>query len=288
MMESEKKMNDNNNMTITITEKINLQKVLYLYSLNEEELFKFCKKDKDIKYYNSTINTLADYIINGNDTNDKVYVKNNCNRYYCNNSLQLLQTDIRNFIYPDNTYDYDIKNCSASIMLYLSKVNNLDYKHIDYYVNNRDSIIEKYKKVGRPIDILFSWMVGGCIKFYKLNGAGIKKPRIVLKYIQDKLDDNDVVGRWVNDFCDIKNAGEFDELSRKDKKKFTTSVSDLYDEFSEWAKENGCHKGITKLKFSKYLDGNFKKKKQKRGGNAFERITLKSEKSEGKNDCDFS
>ena len=143
-MNSQKKMNDNN-MTITITEKINLQKVLYLYSLNEEELFKFCKKDKDTKYYNSTINTLADYIINGNDTNDKVYVKNNCNRYYCNNSLQLLQTDIRNFIYPDNTYDYDIKNCSASIMLYLSKVNNLDHKHIEYYINNRDNIIEKYK-----------------------------------------------------------------------------------------------------------------------------------------------
>ena len=143
-MKSQKKMNDNNNMTITITEKINLQKVLYLYSLNEEELFKFCKKDKDIKYYNSTINTIADYIINGNDTNDKVYVKNNCNRYYCNNSLQLLQTDIRNFIYPNNTYDYDIKNCSASIMLHLSKINNLDHKHIEYYVNNRDNIIEKY------------------------------------------------------------------------------------------------------------------------------------------------
>lgn len=143
-MKSEKKIIDNNNMTITITEKINLQKVLYLYSLNEEELFKFCKKNKDIKYYNSTINTIADYIINGNDTNDKVYVKNNCNRYYCNNSLQLLQTDIRNFIYPNNTYDYDIKNCSASIMLHLSKINNLDHKHIEYYVNNRDNIIEKY------------------------------------------------------------------------------------------------------------------------------------------------
>lgn len=143
-MKFEKKIIDNNNMTITITEKINLQKVLYLYSLNEEELFKFCKKNKDIKYYNSTINTIADYIINGNDTNDKVYVKNNCNRYYCNNSLQLLQTDIRNFIYPNNTYDYDIKNCSASIMLHLSKINNLDHKHIEYYVNNRDNIIEKY------------------------------------------------------------------------------------------------------------------------------------------------
>lgn len=144
MMKSEKIIFENN-MTITITEKINLQKVLYLYSLNEEELFKFCKKDKDTKYYNSTINTLADYIINGNDTNDKIYVKNNCNRYYCNNSLQLLQTDIRNFIYPDNTYDYDIKNCNASIMLYLSKINNLDHKHIEYYINNRDNIIEKYK-----------------------------------------------------------------------------------------------------------------------------------------------
>ena len=136
---------------ITITEKINLQNVLYLYSLNEEELFKYCKKDKDIKYYNSTINILADYIINGNDTNDKVYVKNNCNRYYCNNSLQLLQTDIRNFIYPDNTYDYDIKNCSPSIMLYLSKLNNLNHKHIQYYIDNRDLIIQKYNSTKKEI-----------------------------------------------------------------------------------------------------------------------------------------
>ena len=132
------------NMTITINEKINLQKVLFLYSLTDIELYKFCKTDKDPKYYTSTRNTLADYIINGCDTNIKIYKKNNCNRYYCNNSLQQLQTDIRNFIYPDNTYDYDIKNCSASIMLYLSKLNNLDYSHIENYVKNRDKIISKY------------------------------------------------------------------------------------------------------------------------------------------------
>ena len=133
-----------NNMTITINEKINLQKVLYLYSLTDIELYKFCKSDKDSKYYTSTRNTLAEYIINGGDTNIKIYKKNNCNRYYCNNSLQQLQTDIRNFIYPDNTYDYDIKNCSASIMLYLSKLNNLNYTHIENYVKNRDKIISKY------------------------------------------------------------------------------------------------------------------------------------------------
>lgn len=160
-----------------------------------------------------------------------------------------------------------------------------DPKKYKYYEAD-NQIIDKYKKAGRPIDILFSWMVQGCKEFYALNGEGIKKPPIVLKYIQDKLDDNDVVGRWVNEFCDIKNASEFDELSRKDKKKYTTSVGDLFYDFSEWAKESGCHKGITKLKFSKYLDGNFKKKKQQRGGNAFERITLKSVGDEDK--CDFS
>ena len=132
-------------MTITINEKINLQKVLFLYSLSDVELFHFCKTDKDPKYYTSTRNTLAEYIINGSNINKKIYKKNNCNRYYCNNSLQQLQTDIRNFIYPDNTYDYDIKNCSASIMLYLCKLNNLDYSHIQNYVKNRDKIIIKYK-----------------------------------------------------------------------------------------------------------------------------------------------
>lgn len=129
---------------ITIKEKINLQKVLYLYNLNQQELFKYCKNQKEEVYYTKTLNILAEYIINGTNENDKIYIKNNCNRYYCNNSLQQLQSDIRNFIYPDNTYDYDLKNCSASIMLYLCKINDLNHNHIKYYVDNRDLIIEKY------------------------------------------------------------------------------------------------------------------------------------------------
>ena len=133
-----------NNMPIEINERINLDKVLFLYNMSDIELYNFCKTDKDPKYYTSTRNTLAEYIINGSNTNKKIYKKNNCNRYYCNNSLQQLQTDIRNFIYPDNTYDYDIKNCSASIMLYLCKLNNLNYTHIENYVKNRDKIISKY------------------------------------------------------------------------------------------------------------------------------------------------
>ena len=133
-----------NNMTITINERINLQKILFLYNLSDIELFQFCKTDKDPKYYTSTRNILADYILTGSNINKKIYKNNNCNRYYCNNSLQQLQTDIRNFIYPDNTYDYDIKNCSASIMLYLCKLNNLNYTHIENYVKNRDKFIINY------------------------------------------------------------------------------------------------------------------------------------------------
>ena len=148
MMKNNKSENNKmiNNMMnqIIINEKINLQKILYLYSLTDKELFKYCKNDKDDKDYTKIINILSDYIINGTESNHKLYVKNNCNRYYCNNSLQSLQKDIRNFIYPDNTYDYDIKNCASSIMLYLSKINNLNHTNIEYYVNNRDLIIEKY------------------------------------------------------------------------------------------------------------------------------------------------
>ena len=136
---------NNMNNQIIINEKINLDKVKFLFSLTEEELTKYFKNSPDkTKYITETKNILAEYISNGSSINKKIYTKSACNRYYCNNSLQRLQNDIRNFIMVD-CYDYDLKSATFSVMVYLAKKHNLPYNHIEYFINNKDMLYEKYE-----------------------------------------------------------------------------------------------------------------------------------------------
>lgn len=143
---SAKNISTNNMLNqITINEKINLEKVKFLFSLTEEELTKYFKNSTDKKkYIIETKNILADYVSNGSSTNKKIYTKSPCNRYYSNNSLQRLQNDIRNFIMVD-CYDYDLKSATFSVALYLAKKHNLPYNHIEYFINNKDMLYEKYE-----------------------------------------------------------------------------------------------------------------------------------------------
>ncbi len=143
---SAKNISTNNMLNqITINEKINLEKVKFLFSLTEEELTKYFKNSTDKKkYIIETKNILADYVSNGSSTNKKIYTKSPCNRYYSNNSLQRLQNDIRNFIMVD-CYDYDLKSGMFSVALYLAKKHNLPHNHIEYFINNKDMLYEKYE-----------------------------------------------------------------------------------------------------------------------------------------------
>ena len=134
---SKKKIIDNN-MTneINFNVKLNLDKIKYLYSLPVEELAD--TKEKQIQRQN----ILAEYIANGSSTVKINYIKKSNNRFY--NSIQYLKGDIRNFILQD-CYDYDLKSSTYSVMLYLSKKNKLPYDYIEYFVNNKDMLYEKYE-----------------------------------------------------------------------------------------------------------------------------------------------
>jgi len=138
--------------SIILQEHINSEKLFYLYSLPWEKITKYVKKDKEIKYYTEVKNILSDYVLKGKSINEKTYsVSDTCNRLYCNSSLQKLQNDITNFLLPDNCYDYDITCARPSVSRYLSKINDLPYDKIDYYIKNRSTIIEKSGKTKAEI-----------------------------------------------------------------------------------------------------------------------------------------
>jgi phage/plasmid-associated DNA primase len=132
--------------SVIIHEHINLKNLFYLYSLNQDKITQYFKSNTNENYHTETHNILNNYILDGKSINIKVYSNNNCNRLYCNNSLQKLQNDICNFICPDNCYDYDLKSARPTISKYLCKKNNLPYDKIHYYVINRNNIMKKYEK----------------------------------------------------------------------------------------------------------------------------------------------
>lgn len=132
--------------SIVIQEHINLENLFYLYSLHIDKITQYFKSNIDKKYYTEINNILSNYVVQGKSINEKIYSNNKCNRIYSNNSLQKLQNDISNFLCPNKCYDYDLKSARPTITRYLCKKHNLTYDKINYYVNNRNNIMEKYNK----------------------------------------------------------------------------------------------------------------------------------------------
>lgn len=139
-------------------------------------------------------------------------------------------------------------------------------KENKYYAADK-SLAKKYKDEGREIDILFSWMVEGCVKFYALDGESIPQPDIVKYYKQDKMDEADMIKQFLDGMCEIMTRNDWKKWEEENKgknkgrkqkrdalkKKFRISRPEFYNEFSYWAKENDCHAGYTKPRFYKEI-----------------------------------
>ena len=143
------------------------------------------------------------------------------------------------------------------------------------YYDADNELIEKFKKEGREIDILFSWLVVGCIEFYKVMQNGIKKPQIVKDYIENKIGENDVVGLWLSEKCELIDSKTWSSMTKLERKNYTSQSAELYFDFSEWAKSNNCHSGYGKVKFYEHLTERATKRKTK-NGYVFDRISLLS------------
>jgi len=149
---------------------------------------------------------------------------------------------------------------------------NYDITKYNYYETDEE-LINKYKIHGRTIDIYFSWLIAGCMEFYKTKNNGIYKPKIVLDYINEKTTENDIAGLWMDERCNIKSVDEWFMMNSKDRRVYISLSSVLYDDFSIWANKNGLHKGYGKIDFNKRLETQFPKKITNEG-RSFERISL--------------
>jgi len=149
-----------------------------------------------------------------------------------------------------------------------------DESRYSYFEANK-KIINIYKTEGRQINILFSWLVDGCVKFYKTIDEGISKPIIVEKFIWDKIYKNDPVGRWIEENCDVYNAMDFKKLKSHERTNYMGYGNDLYCDYKQWVIDEGDSTlKRKKQKFFLILQGRFKKVRRANGF-FFQRIYLK-------------
>ena len=139
----------------------------------------------------------------------------------------------------------------------LGRYNTKKYK---YYDADED-IKQKYESIGRPINMLFSWLVDGCIKFYKHMGQGIEAPKIVSQYAKDTIESQDHASMFIDEFYEIIDQDTWDNMDPDEQKDNSILASVIYQKFSSWAHENECHNNWGKVRFYKSLEERCPKKR---------------------------
>lgn len=70
-------------------------------------------------------------------------------RLYCGNSIQGLPKDIRGLLLRDITTDIDMKNAHPVILKYICKINNIKCPYLDYYIRNRETVLQEFGEDGK-------------------------------------------------------------------------------------------------------------------------------------------
>jgi P4 family phage/plasmid primase-like protien len=87
-------------------------------------------------------------------------------------------------------------------------------------------------------DNFFSWLVGGAKEFYA-NNMKLKTPQLVIEAKKKSVAENDVVGEFLNECCNILGKTEFNALSKSDKQEWTVQREEIIAKFNKWVDDNG-------------------------------------------------
>ena len=211
-----KKNNLTNNMNSQIfNDEFEIEKCKILYCLEDKQLLKYTNHTEysDIEntnYVKSIKNSLKKLILSESNIIKRQYNKSGCNRIYCEGfGLQYFSNSILQFILPDNSCEYDMKNCNPQILLYLYKKHNLEYTHIKNYCENRDELLETNNLKKTDINKL-------------TNFDHPKKQNI--KWLDDLIHEINNNKPLLFSFENEKINKDYQKLKKKDSKNFLSSM----------------------------------------------------------------
>ena len=178
-----------------LIERHDLRKIHYLYSLSFIEFkalcSKSCKNEEERKVKFKIMQEFCKTNIKTRGETKRIYsysqltIQELGGRLYCGNSIQGLQSHFRGFL-MSHTTDIDMKNAHPVILRYVCKKYNIPCPNLEYYINNRDSILEGFpdKAEGKTA---FLKSVNDNKHNFKIKDKFFKKFDIEMKVIQGLL-----------------------------------------------------------------------------------------------------
>lgn len=132
-------------------EQVSVDKVKYLSTLTLSKYIELITKDDDIKVKTKAeregeFRYFQKYCKDMIKCNGKIaktyYQKEDRGRYYSPDSIQMRPGAVRGFLLDGVGTDIDMVNCHPVILLYICKQNEVICPILEYYVNNRSSMIK--------------------------------------------------------------------------------------------------------------------------------------------------
>lgn len=174
---------------------IDLNKVKYLLTLSNDTIADSMEEGKwkkcEIKKYVSDVKSVLSKIFEGGVSSiEKRYSVRDGNRMWCEDTIQNLERNVRNFIMADGIRDYDMRNAQPTILLYIYKSLGLESTWLEMYINERDEILRESELSKNDVIKLFnqsnpvhkkSAKITEMIKEYTKNRV------IIIKENQDKI-----------------------------------------------------------------------------------------------------
>ena len=153
---------------MNISERVNLEAVQYLDSFTFEQFSDDCIRDAEVKgektplpksikqWYTTLKNFCKSHIKNKGEVRQIYHYSIHTpaglgGRLFCSNSVQSIWNVYRGALMRGIGTDIDMKNCHPVILRYICKKHEIECPQLEYYINNRDSCLEKFdsKEIGK-------------------------------------------------------------------------------------------------------------------------------------------
>ena len=136
-----------------LVERFNKRETDYVNTMSYDDISSHLEQSmntQDKKKYYKKIKNYTSSLIKANYEIKRVYsfsFKNSDKhqgRLFSGNSIQGVPKHIRGLICKNNTTDVDMENAHPKILSYLCKINDIMCPNLDYYINNRDSLLSVF------------------------------------------------------------------------------------------------------------------------------------------------
>ena len=143
---------ENTSNEFKLMERVPLDRALFVMEMKFSDFktySKRCKNDIERREQFDKLKRLCQEYIFGSGVVERKYAHSqnmkSCGRLF-SNGIQGVMREFRGFLLGTTTTDIDMKNAHPVILRYICKINNIPCPNLEYYINNRDSVLDSFKE----------------------------------------------------------------------------------------------------------------------------------------------